>query len=394
MSAPAPIDAETQDLLRAVRARVPVDAAELLAQEPPERIESVLRALPQDLALRIAFELPEALRPATDDEQVEVAMPGSVAELTEPPHGVIEQGTTIAAAIERLRHAADAGETTYLYVCDDLMHLRGLVVIRDLLLADPKQRVDEIMIRQPFALKPDQPIHEAVNAALRRHYPVYPVVDDDGKLLGMVRGWRLSERQALEISAQPGTMVGASREERVDTTAWEAFKQRHPWLQLNLITAFLAAFVVGSFEDTISRIVALAAFLPVLAGQSGNTGCQALAITLRGLTLGDVDQHPVRALLKKESLLGAMNGLLTGFVAGAAMWWSQWHNPQAPLLALVIVLAMVGACTMSGVSGVLIPLLLRRLGADPATASAIFLTTVTDVVGMGLMLTLATVLVL
>src|SRR3546814_5097352 len=109
---------------------------------------------------------------------------------------------------------------------------------------------------------------------------------------------------------------------------------RHPWLQINLLTAFLAGFVVSLFEGTISQVVVLAAFLPILAGQCGNTGCQALAITLRGLTLGDMQDYPVRKLLFKELLLGAINGLFTGLVAGAAMWWSAWHaqNPQATLL--------------------------------------------------------------
>jgi magnesium transporter len=177
---------------------------------------------------------------------------------------------------------------------------------------------------------------------------------------------------------------------------WSAFRMRHPWLQVNLLTAFLAGFVVSLFEGTISQIVALAAFLPILAGQSGNTGCQALAITLRGITLGDMDKFSVAGLVRKEVLLGAMNGLFTGVVAGLAMWWTAGHggNAQAPLLGLVILLAMVGSCMMSGMFGVLVPITLRRFGADPATASSIFLTTGTDIAGMGLMLFLATTLVL
>ena len=205
------------------------------------------------------------------------------------------------------------------------------------------------------------------------------------------------EHQALELSAQSGRMVGIDKEERVGTPFWAAFRARHPWLQINLLTAFLAAFVVGSFEDTIAQIVALAAFLPLLAGQSGNTGCQALAISLRGLTLGDFDSVPLARLLTKEALLGALNGLLTGLVAGAAMWWTAGGlhgDPQALKLALVIVLAMTGSCLVSGLFGVLVPLVLRRFGADPATASSIFLTTGTDIAGMGLMLVLATALVL
>jgi magnesium transporter len=214
-------------------------------------------------------------------------------------------------------------------------------------------------------------------------------------VIGIVRGWRLFERQAIEISAQSGQMVGVDKEERLYTGIWPAFKMRHPWLQVNLLTAFAAGFVVSLFEGTITQIVALAAFLPILAGQSGNTGCQALAITLRGLTLGDLNHYPVRKLLTKELILGAMNGALTGIVAGLAMYWTSGGGGQeALMLGFVILLAMTGACMASGLFGVLVPLTLKRFGADPCTASSIFLTTGTDIAGMGLMLGLATLLVL
>jgi magnesium transporter len=215
-------------------------------------------------------------------------------------------------------------------------------------------------------------------------------------MLGIVRGWKLFERQAIEITAQSGSMVGVGKEERVHTGIWDSLKNRHPWLQVNLLTAFLAAFVVGHFEDTIAQIVALAAFLPVLAGQSGNNGCQALAITLRGYTLGDLDSFPLRKHLLKEIVLGAVNGFLTGFVAGVAMYFTALgDNSGNPLiLGFVICAAMTGACMISGVLGVLVPLGLKKVGADPATASSIFLTTGTDIAGMGLMLALATSFVL
>jgi len=150
------------------------------------------------------------------------------------------------------------------------------------------------------------------------------------------------------------------------------------------------------FEDTITRIVALAAFLPVLAGQSGNTGSQALAITLRGLTLGELANYPVRKLLHKEIILGALNGFAVGLVAAAAMWVyaASTGTAQPAVLALVILVSMVGACVGSGIFGVVVPLTLRRFGAEPAMASSIFLTTFTDVLGMGLMLLLATMLLM
>lgn len=389
--------ANISDLVRAARSRVPLDAAELLTQETPETIEAVLRALPHDFALRIALELPKNLRPQGDEGDTALPVPGQVSELADPARGVVKSGTTVQQAIDLLRESESVSDITYLYVVDGAEKLLGLVVMRDLLLAQVSQTVDQIMIAKPFALSPAMGIGDAIKAAVRRHYPVYPVVGADGKLIGAVRGWRLAERQAIEISAQAGRMVGVT-EEQVDTPIWSAFAKRHIWLQVNLITAFLAGAVVSLFEGTITQIVVLAAFLPILAGQSGNTGCQALAISLRGLTLGNFDQIPRRTLLFKEAALGALNGLGTGLVAALAMWFyagSSEASTGNPLtLGLVILLAMIGACVSSGVSGVMIPVTLRKFGFDPATASSIFLTTVTDIVGMGLMLLLATTLVL
>jgi magnesium transporter len=203
------------------------------------------------------------------------------------------------------------------------------------------------------------------------------------------------EEQAYEISAQPGRMVGVDKEERLATPWTRSLKFRHPWLQLNLLTAFVAAAVVGVFQGTIDRIVILAAFLPVLAGQSGNTGCQALAVTLRGMTLGELPPGRERMLVMKEALLGLLNGVLVGVMAGIGMYVfaRMQSNSNAFLLGTIVVFAMTASCIVSGIAGALIPLTLRKLGADPATASSIFLTTATDVASMGLFLGLATWLV-
>ena len=381
-------NAKLAALVRSLKLRAPQDAANLLLPMPQATVDAALAALPADLAQRIAAELAQTLVPVD-------AMPGHVLELLSPVDKRFAATATVDEAIAWLRSAEEPQQITYLYVCDD-QGVLGLVVPRDLLLAAGHELLQDIMLPEPFSLAADATLGDAVQATVKRHYPVYPVCDAEGRLLGQVRGWKLFEQQALELTAQSGRMVGVDKEERLDTPFWQAFKMRHPWLQINLMTAFLAAFVVGSFEDTITRIVALAAFLPLLAGQSGNTGCQALAITLRGMTLGDLEHLSVKKLMGKEALLGMLNGLLTGLVAGAAMWFTAGLQgaPQALTLALVIVLAMTGACLASGVFGVLVPLVLRRCGADPATASSIFLTTGTDIAGMGLMLLLATALVL
>jgi magnesium transporter len=202
--------------------------------------------------------------------------------------------------------------------------------------------------------------------------------------------------QAIELSAQAGSMVGVEKEERLATPWLRSLLLRHPWLQLNLLTAFVAAAVVGFFEGTLEQIVLLAVFLPVLAGQSGNTGCQSLAVTLRGMTLGELKPGSTGAALMKEALLGFFNGALVGISAGLGMfvYASMQGNEQAFMLGFVTWLAMVFACVVSGISGVVVPTALKRLGADPAVASSIFLTTATDVVSMGAFLGLATLLLL
>jgi magnesium transporter len=321
---------------------------------------------------------------------------GTVGRLMERPPAVFRPDETIKAVTEALRETVKKRMVVYIFVTGGDGRLRGVVAFRELLFSRAEQTLGEVMVREPFFLRPDEPLEEAMREVVTRHYPVYPVCDADGRLLGMVKGQALFEQQAFEISAQAGSMVGVEKEERLATPWLRSFLFRHPWLQLNLLTAFVAAAVVGYFEPTLDQIVVLAVFLPVLAGQSGNTGCQALAVTLRGITLGELRADKAFATVTKEALLGLANGIAVGAIAGAGMWFyaAQQNNPSALALGAIVWGAMAASCVVSGVSGATIPLVLKRLGADPATASSIFLTTATDVVSMGVFLGLATWLLL
>ena len=320
----------------------------------------------------------------------------TVADLMSPPIGVFTGDMTVADTVEQLRDLTRAALITYCYITDEAGHLEGLVVMRDLLLATPDAKLSDLMLRDPFALQQDMKLEDALKAALSRHYPVYPVCDGDCILKGLVRGDELFAEQAIEISAQAGKMVGVEKEERLATPLTTSLKLRHPWLQINLLTAFVAAAVVGLFEDTLSRLVILAVFLPVMAGQTGNTGCQALAVTLRGMTLGELKPEFVSKLIAKEGMLGLCNGLLVGLTAGAGMifYAMQQGEAQPLVMGLVVLFAMTVSCTVAGIAGAVIPLALKRFGADPATASSIFLTTASDVASMGVFLSLATVLLI
>jgi magnesium transporter len=403
--ATAAANPERSELVRAAKARSPKEAAGLLAEYPAATIAAVLQDLPPALTQDVLVELPGGLV----DGIVQVAPPeivaqwrsneqfpqGSIGRMMAPVRAVFRPQMTVRETIEQLRPLVRNAFITYGYVTDDAGRMLGIITMRDLLFADEQVVLESIMLRNAFSLSPGLQLADAMKLVLGRHYPVYPVCDESGVLLGLVRGQTLFEEQAFEITAQVGSMVGVEKEERLATPLQSSFKFRHPWLQINLATAFVAGAVVAIFQDTVDRLVILALFLPVLAGQSGNTGCQALAVTLRGMTLGELKAGMERALVIKEASLGALNGAFTGLVAALGMFIvaSYQHNPDALLLSLVVWIALVGSCVASGISGAMVPLTLKRFGFDPATASSIFLTTATDVVSMGLLLGLATLLI-
>jgi magnesium transporter len=315
----------------------------------------------------------------------------TVGRLMELPVGTFPADTSIADAIEALREIVKKTFITYLYVTDPDGKLLGLVVMREMLLAERTQTLGDVMLGNPYHLSPEMPLQDAMKEAVQRHFPVYPVSDAEGRLVGLVRGDDLFEQNVYQLIVQAGSMVGVEKEERL-ATAWpRALRLRNPWLLVNLLTAFVAGAVVGLFEDTIAQVTALAAFLPVLAGQSGNTGCQALAVTLRGMALGELSEHSPAKIVTKEAFLGLLNGAVVGVLAGGAMFFFAQGQSQPFKLAVIVMAAMIGSCVASGIAGALVPIALKRVGADPATASSIFLTTATDVVSMGLLLGFATI---
>jgi magnesium transporter len=213
-----------------------------------------------------------------------------------------------------------------------------------------------------------------------------PVLDASGKLVGVVKA-----SDALEIAREEATedmqlMVGLSGQERALTPWQHSIRTRLPWLYINLATAFLAALMIGVFEDTIAQWTALAIFLPIVAGQGGNAGMQTLTVIIRELALGDLAPGDGRRALRKEIILGLLNGVAIGVVVGLIGWW--WKGSLT--LGIVVGVAMVLNQLAGAAFGVLIPLGLRALRLDPALASSIFLTTVTDVGGFFFFLGLAT----
>jgi magnesium transporter len=384
---------ESRDAARLLEAEPPGIAGQVLLELNPGQTSAILERFSESYATRVLASVPAEF--ARQWARNQVYPEGSIGRMMDPAIAVFPPHITVGDAIGRLRSMIKTAFVTYGFIADESGRLLGLITMRDLLFGAHDKQLSGVMLADPFRLKAEMQLSDAMKPVLNRHYPVYPACDESGRLVGLVRGSTMFEEQNLEISAQPASMVGVE-EERL-TTPWpRSLKFRHPWLQLNLLTAFLAAAVVGVFQGTLDKLVILALFLPVLAGQSGNTGCQALAVTLRGMTLGELRAGAERSLIMKEASLGFLNGALVGLVAAIGMYVTatSQHNPAALQLCLAVLLAMIASCVVSGIAGAVIPLTLKKLGFDPATASSIFLTTATDIASMGCFLGLATLLVL
>ncbi len=276
----------------------------------------------------------------------------------------------------------------HLFLLNDDMQLHGQVDIQRIALAEGQEKLSSLstpIIAYVHTLDPK----EDVIAKLEKHHvDTIPVVDLDHRLVGVIEGQGLIDAVREDMAASMQTMVGASKDERALSSSLFAVRKRLPWLQINLLTAFLAAAVVGLFEDTIAKYTALAILLPIAAGQSGNAGAQALAVTMRGLTLREITMRHWFGVMRKEFGTGLLNGLGIAVTCSAGIYvWSRSVG-----LALVMALAMVISMTIAGVAGALVPILLKRFGLDPAQSSSIVLTTVTDIAGFMSFLGIATLL--
>jgi len=299
----------------------------------------------------------------------------------------VQPHTTVSRTLARLRTYRDK-RVRRVYVVDAGNRLLGSVRLHDLAVSKPSLRVEELMEPGSAAVADVASRDEVVETLTRTRLPSIPVVDFDGRLLGVIRDDILLAAVRAETSSDMQAMVGASREERALSPVLFAVRKRLPWLEVNLLTAFLAAAVVGLFEGTIARFTALAVLLPVVAGQSGNTGAQALAVTMRGLALREIRTRHWMKVSTKEVRVAFLNSVAVALTTSAAVFvWSRSTG-----LTLVIGTSMILSMVAAGLSGAAIPLLLTAIRQDPAQSSSIILTTVTDVVGFFSFLGIATLL--
>lgn len=363
----------------------PARSTALFAAMPIGTQAEVVGAAPTHLALSLVPSLPDGPRsalmaalPASLRQEIErlVVLPdGAAGRLMDRPECVLNRRMTVREAIDRVRASNLRGVRT-LYLVDPERRLDGRVDMQALALAEPSDPVDR-NAAPAVGVDVIAPRDEVVDLLERHRADSLPVVDSGNRLLGVVRHDQLFETIGEEASADMQKMVGVSPDERAMSSAGFAVRRRLPWLQINLLTAFLASAVVAAFEGLIAQFTALAVLLPVVAGQGGSAGAQALAVTVRGLALREISTRDLPRLVGKELAAGFANGLALAVVCGAGVYlWSRSLG-----LAAVIVCAMVVSMPMAGFAGAVVPVALQRLGQDPATASSIVLTTVTDVTG-------------
>ena len=299
----------------------------------------------------------------------------------------VNQGMSINEVKARIR-SSEVNRARYVYVVDMDNKLIGRVDMQDLALAEPSDELESYLHRTQVAVPATAHREEIVEFLTETRLDSVPVVDTEGRLMGVVRYQKIFEAIENVASADLLRMVGGSADERSLSSPGFSIKLRLPWLHINLLTAFMAAAVVGLFEDLIAQFTALAVLLPVVAGQSGNAGSQALAITIRGIALREIGIRDWPVVLRKEVIIGLVNGFVLAITCGLGVFlWSQSLG-----LALVIAVAMVLSMISAGIAGALVPLVLTWVVQDPATASSIILTTVTDVAGLFAFLGTATLL--
>ena len=301
----------------------------------------------------------------------------------------ISEDLTIGESIEMLRQEEEnlPNGIFYIYVVDGEYRLRGVLRVRDLLFSSSHRKIRDIMLPEVRSVSVHADQEEIARLFRAYGFSAMPVVDDFQRLRGVVTADDVFDIVEEEATEDMQRMVGLSGEESAETPWMHSVRNRLPWLFFNLGTAFLAGWVVSLFESTIAKYAVLAVFLPIIAGQGGNAGTQTLTIMVRSIALGELPERHHRAILVKEIIVGLLNGLAIGIVVGAVSW--LWKNDV--LLGVITFAAMVLNMIAAGVAGVVIPLGLRALRIDPALASAIMLTTVTDVVGFFLFLGLAVI---
>jgi magnesium transporter len=383
--------------MEAVSELGPEAGAPLVATRPAEEIAKLAQDIPSDDAAALIDHLPEELSAAVLHlmRPKESGVVENLLEYAERTAGrimnpnvfALNEDITVGEAITEIQSSRDVEMVFYLYVVDERTHLVGVVSLRRLLLVSPETPLKRIMTADIVSARVDVDQEEVARQVAAYNLLAIPVVDAENKLVGIITVDDVIDVIKDEATEDIYRLAGVSGDERAFTPAGESLRKRLPWLGINLVTAFLAAAVVGLFEGTIDLFPVLAVFMPIVAGMGGNAGTQTLTVIVRGIALGELAWSNSRKALVKETLVGLGNGVVLGAVAAAVVWIVRGN----PTLGLVLGMAMIINMFVAAAAGTLVPLGLRAANVDPALASSVFITTMTDVFGFFSFLGLATV---
>ncbi len=366
----------------------PEAGAEMLAGRSAEEIVKLTQELPADDVAAIIDYLPEELSAAVLELMQKKPASADVGDLLEYPEKTagrimnpkvfaLSEDMTAAEAITALQASRDVEMVFYLYVIDGRRHLVGVVSLRRLLLVPPDTPLKRIMTTDLISARVDMDQEEVARQVASYNLLAIPVVDEENKLVGVITVDDVIDVIKDEATEDVYRLAGLASDDRVFTTPVESLRKRLPWLIVNLATAFIAASVVKLFEGTIGVVTSLAVFMPVVAGMGGNAATQTLAVIVRGIAIGELTWSNSRKALIKEALVGIGNGVACGIVGGGIVWLIQ----GTPWMGVILALAMIINMFVAATAGTLIPLSLRALKIDPALASSVFITTLTDVFG-------------
>src|SRR3954465_4040048 len=377
----------------------PEGGAALLADRSAEEIARYLHDLPSDDAAAIIGNLPEELSAAVL-ELIE-KRPGDEAgerleyddqtagRIMNPKVFALSEDMTAGEAITTLQGSRDVEMVFYLYVVDVRRHLVGVISLRRLLLVSPATALKRIMTTDLTSVRTDTDQEEAARLVASYNLLAIPVVDEENKLVGVITVDDVIDVIKDEATEDVYRLAGVAGDDRVFSTAAESLRKRVPWLEVNLVTAFLAASVVAIFEGRIKSVPALAVFMPVVAGMGGNAATQTLTVIVRGIALGELTWANSRKALFKEAAVGLGNGVACGLVG----WLGVAVGKHDIWLGGILCAAMIINMFVAATAGTLIPLALRAMKVDPALASSVFITTLTDIFGFAAWLGLGPVFI-
>jgi magnesium transporter len=361
--------------------------AQVIARLELDDMVELVEWLDEDRRNAIVALLPEARR--EELRKAELYPPSSAGRVMITRFLAVGEQTTAQEAIEAFRRAGDDSESIlYLYVVDDQERLTGVVPIRRLVAANPGRICGELMVRDPVSVRPEADQEEVAQIVARYNLLAVPVVNEERHVLGVITVDDVIDVITEEATEDMYHFAGLSEEDRVFSPAHHAIRKRLPWLLLNLCATFVLAWVIGLFERTLEQIVALAFFMPVVAGMGGNGGIQALTVITRAIALGELEFSSGMRAVAKEVSVAIVIGVILGMVAGllAYMWRGNIY------LGVVLCATMIITMAIAGILGAAVPLLLKALGQDPAVGSGVFVTTLTDLIGFFTFLEIGTLL--